>query len=150
MRTKLVPEEFKWRHHEPEIILYCVRWYLRYSLSYRDLAEMMQERGLEVVHTTIYRWILHYAPEWEKRVKYFLKTPNGSWRTDETYIKIRGKWHYLYNVITMRGLYLSNNRPVGICMAVYVKKNRPDMMPKPKALMLKSCINCGAITLGVT
>ncbi len=78
MRRKPVPEEFKWRHYEPEIILCCVRWYLRYSLSYRDLMEIMQERGLKVVHTTIYRWIQHYAPELEKKVKYFLKTPNGS------------------------------------------------------------------------
>ena len=110
MRRKLVPEEFKWRHYEPEIILCCVRWYLRYALSYRDLMEMMQERGLKVVHTTIYRWIQCYAPELEKRVKYFLKTPNGSWRTDETYIKIRGKWHYLYRDIQYKSVNISNRR----------------------------------------
>src|SRR5213082_2344966 len=58
---------FKWRHFEAEIILLCVRWYLRYSLSYRDLEEMMLERGLQVDHTTIYRWVQCYAPELEKR-----------------------------------------------------------------------------------
>ena len=114
MRRKLVPEEFKWRHYEPEIILCCVRWYLRYALSYRDLMEMMQERSLDVVHTTIYRWIQHYAPELEKKVKYFLKTSNGSWRTDETYIKIKGKWHYLYRAVDKFGntidFYLSKTR----------------------------------------
>jgi len=114
MRRKPVPEEFKWRHYEPEIILCCVRWYLRYSLSYRDLMEMMQERGLEIIHTTIYRWIQHYAPELEKRVKPFLKTPNGSWRIDETYIKIKGKWHYLYRAVDKFGntidFYLSKTR----------------------------------------
>ncbi len=114
MSRKAVPEEFKWRHYEPEIILCCVRWYLRYSLSYRDLAEMMGERGLGVVHTTIYRWIQHYAPELEKRVKHFLRATNGSWRVDETYIKIRGKWHYLYRAVDKFGdtidFYLSKTR----------------------------------------
>src|SRR5947207_10735409 len=57
------PSPFKWRHFEAEIILLCVRWYLRYSLSYRDLEEMMLERGLQVDHTTIYRWVQCYAPE---------------------------------------------------------------------------------------
>jgi transposase-like protein len=60
-------DPFKWRHYESEIILLCVRWYLRYALSYRDLEEMMNERGLSVDHTTIYRWVQAYAPELEKR-----------------------------------------------------------------------------------
>ena len=58
---------FKWRHFQPEIILLCVRWYLRYALSYRDLKEMMTERGLSLDHTTIYRWVQCYAPELNKR-----------------------------------------------------------------------------------
>ncbi len=86
---------FKWRHYESEIILLCVRWYLRYALSYRDLEEMMTERGLSVVHTTIYRWVQHYAPEIDKRSRPFLKQTNDSWRVDETYVKVRGKWMYL-------------------------------------------------------
>src|SRR5947209_9211341 len=71
---------FKYRHFEPEIILLCVRWYLRYSLSYRDLEEMMAERGLLVDHSTIYRWVQKYAPELEKRSRSHLKllmTPGG-------------------------------------------------------------------------
>ena len=60
---------FKWRHFEADIILLCVRWYLRYSLSYRGLEEMMRERGLPVDHTTIYRWVQRYTPELEKRVE---------------------------------------------------------------------------------
>lgn len=103
MRRKPVPEQFKGRHYDPEIILCCVRWYLRYSLSYRDLEEMMQERGLKVDHTTIYRWIQCYARELERRIRPFLRTPNGSWRTDETYIKIRGQWHYLYRAVDKYG-----------------------------------------------
>src|SRR6266567_3867286 len=59
---------FKWRHFQADIILLCVRWYLRYSLSYRDLEEIMVERGLSVDHTTIYRWVQRYAPELEKRL----------------------------------------------------------------------------------
>jgi transposase, IS6 family len=60
---------FKWRHYESEIILLCVRWYLRYALSYRDLEEMMRERNLTIDHTTIYRWVQKYAPELEKRIR---------------------------------------------------------------------------------
>ena len=86
---------FKWRHYEASIILLCVRWYLRYALSYRDLAEMMTERGLSVVHTTIYRWVQHYAPEIDKRSRPYLKKSNNSWRVDETYIKVKGKWMFL-------------------------------------------------------
>ncbi len=74
---------FKWRHYEADIILLCVRWYLRYSLSYRDLEEMMRERGLHVDHTTIYRWVHHYAPELEQRCKPHLKATTDSWRVDE-------------------------------------------------------------------
>jgi len=80
---------FKWRHFEAEIILLCVRWYLRYALSYRDLEEMMRQRGLHVDHTTIYRWIQHYVPELEKRCRPHLKATNNSWRVDETYVKIK-------------------------------------------------------------
>jgi transposase, IS6 family len=94
---------FKWRHFEAEIIVLCVRWYLRYSLSYRDLEEMMRERGLSVDHTTIYRWVQHYAPELEKRSRPHLKATNDSWRVDETYIKIKGTWTYLYRAVDSEG-----------------------------------------------
>ena len=97
------PNPFKWRHFEAEIILLCVRWYLRYSLSYRDLEEMMRERGLEVDHTTIYRWVQHYVPELEKRCRPHLKATNDSWRVDETYIKIRKTWMYLYRAVDSDG-----------------------------------------------
>src|SRR5438477_7640010 len=94
---------FKWRHYEADIILLCVRWYLRYSLSYRDLEEMMRERGLHVDHTTIYRWVQHYAPQLEKRVRAELKQTNDSWRVDETSIKVRGAWMYLYRAVDSVG-----------------------------------------------
>ena len=68
---------FKWRHFQADIILLCVRWYLRYALSYRDLEEMMLERGLHVDHTTVYRWVQRYAPELEKRCRPHLKFGSG-------------------------------------------------------------------------
>jgi transposase, IS6 family len=71
-------------------------WYLRYALSYRDLEELMVERGLGVDHTTVFRWVQRYAPELERRVKRYLKSTNDSWRVDETYIKVKGRWLYLY------------------------------------------------------
>jgi IS6 family transposase len=83
--------------------LLCVRWYLRYSLSYRDLEEMMRERGLSVDHTTIYRWVQHYAPEFDKRCRPHLKACNDSWKVDETYIKIRKTWMYLYRAVDSEG-----------------------------------------------
>jgi len=94
---------FKSRHYQGEIILLCVRWYLRYSLSYRDLAEMMAERGLTVVTSTICRWVLTYAPELEKRVKPQLKPTTDSWRVDETYIKVKGEWLYEYRAVDSAG-----------------------------------------------
>lgn len=94
---------FKWRHYQPEVILLCVRWYLRYPLSYRHVEEMMRERGLSVDHSTVYRWVQRYAPELEKRCRPQLKPTNDSWRVDETYIKVKGKWKYLYRAVDSSG-----------------------------------------------
>jgi len=94
---------FKWRHYQPEVILLCVRWYLRYALSYRDLEEMMAERGLSVDHTTIFRWVQHYAPEIDRRSRPHLKPTNDSWRVDETYVKVGGRWMYLYRAVDSTG-----------------------------------------------
>ncbi|GHO63666.1 IS6 family transposase [Ktedonobacter sp. SOSP1-52] len=88
---------------EAEIILLCVRWYLRYSLSYRDLEEIMGERGLHVDHTTIYRWVQRYAPELEKRCRPHLKMTTDSWHVDEPYVKIKGVWMYLYRAVDSQG-----------------------------------------------
>ncbi|OOR10031.1 hypothetical protein BW897_24620 [Bacillus cereus] len=81
---------FKWKHYQPDIILLTVRWYLRYNLSFRDLVEMMKERGLSISHTTIMRWVHQYGPELDKRIRRHLKQTNDSWRVDEIYIKVKG------------------------------------------------------------
>ncbi|EFH83109.1 IS6 family transposase [Ktedonobacter racemifer] len=94
---------FKWRHFEADMILLCVRWYLRYALSYRNLEEMMAERGLAIDHTTIFRWVQQYAPELEKRCRPHLKPTTDSWRVDETYIKVRKAWMYLYRAVDSEG-----------------------------------------------
>lgn len=97
------PTPFTWRHFQAEMILLCVRWYLRYPLSSRDLAEMMRERGLNIDHTTIYRWVQCYAPELEKLCRPHLKATNDSWRVDETYIKVKNVWMYLYRAVDSQG-----------------------------------------------
>jgi transposase-like protein len=85
---KTRPPLFRGRHFEDQIIILCVRWYLRYSLSYRDLQELMAERGLSVNHTTVWRWVQRYAPVLNQRIRRERRPPNRSWRVDETYIWI--------------------------------------------------------------
>src|SRR3954468_5048049 len=94
---------FKWKHYHHDIILLTVRWYLRYNLSFRDLAEMMEERGLFIAHTTIMRWVHQYGPELDQRVRHHLKPTNDSWRVDETYVKVKGQWIYLYRAVDSAG-----------------------------------------------
>src|SRR3546814_3382676 len=106
--------DFKWRHFQGDVILWAVRWYCRYPISYRDLEEMLAERGISVDHTTIYRWVQCYAPEMEKRLRWFWRRGfDPSWRLDETYVKVRGKWTYLYRAVDKRGdtidFYLSRS-----------------------------------------
>ena len=79
------PAIFKWRQTEPVLILCAVRWYLRYSLSLRDVQELLEERGLEADRTTVWRWVQRYSPELEQRLRRYLKPTNKSWRVDETY-----------------------------------------------------------------
>jgi transposase, IS6 family len=94
---------FKRRRFPVEIILLCVRWYCRYGISYRDLAEMMQERGVVVDPSTIFRWVQRYAPEIEKRARRHQGYRSGSWRVDETYVRVGGKWKYLFRAVDKHG-----------------------------------------------
>jgi len=119
------PPPFKGRHYQAEIIVLCVRWYLRYSLSYRDLEEMLVERGVRVDHSTIARWVLAYAPELEKRVKPQLKPTNDSWKVDETYIKVKGEWLYQYRAVDSDGqtieFFFSAKRDAAAAQAFFEK-----------------------------
>jgi len=106
---------FKHRHFQYDIIIWAVRWYCKYGISYRELEEMLCERGANVDHTTIYRWVQRYAPIIQARLKWYWKPrTSASWKVDETYIKVKGKWVYLYRAIDKRGstidFYLSSTR----------------------------------------
>ena len=112
--NKYQPTDFKWRHFHGEVIMQCVRWYCKYGISYRDLEEMMTERGLTIDHTTVYRWVQHYAPELKKRLEWHKKRYASRWHLDETYVKVKGEWKYLYRAIDECGntidFYLSHRR----------------------------------------
>ena len=97
---------FKWRQFEPQVILLAVGWYLRFSLSYRDVEELLSERGISVDHVTLWRWVQRYAPELEKRLRKRLKATNDSWRVDETYVRVKGQWRYLYRAVDSSGATL--------------------------------------------
>ncbi|MBU6529050.1 IS6 family transposase (plasmid) [Methylocystis sp. MJC1] len=96
--------DFKGHRFEKTVILLCVRWYLAYPLSYRDLKDMMLERGVEVDHSNIYRWVQKFTPQLEAAFRKGEKRAVGnSWRMDETYIKVNGQWKYLYRAVDKHG-----------------------------------------------
>ena len=94
---------FKGRHFDKSVILLCVRWYLAYNLSLRNLEEMMAERGLSVDHATVHRWVIRYSPELLKRFNLRKRSVSRKWHVDETYIKVRVRWMYLYRAIDSNG-----------------------------------------------
>ena len=99
---------FKRRRFPVEIILMCVRWYCKYGISYRDLAEMMEESGVAVDPSTIFRWVQRYAPEIEKRIRQYQGFRSGSWRVDETYVRVGGKWKYLFRAVDKFGQLIAS------------------------------------------
>ncbi|MEY8351713.1 IS6 family transposase, partial [Bacillus cereus] len=132
------PVEFKWKHYQPDIILLTVRWYLRYSLSFRDLVEMMEERGLSIAHTTIMRWVHQYGPELDERVRRHLQSTNDSWRVDETYVEVKGQWLYLYRAVDSEGntidFYLSESRDKQAAKRFFKKALAFSRVSKPRVI----------------
>ncbi|RAN82399.1 IS6 family transposase [Bacillus sp. SRB_331] len=129
---------FKWKHYQPDVILLTVRWYLRYNLSFRDLVEMMEERGLSIAHTTIMRWVHQYGPKLDERVRRHLKTTNDSWRVDETYVKVKGQWMYLYRAVDSEGniidFYLSESRDKQAAKHFFKKALAASHICKPRVI----------------
>jgi putative transposase len=106
MRQTLTPalaRVFKRLHYPLDVMLMCVRWYVAYGLSVRNLEEMMAERGIEVDHSTVHRWAVKMLPVLEKAFRRHKRAVGRSWRVDETYIKIKGKWKYLYRAVDKAG-----------------------------------------------
>jgi transposase-like protein len=132
---RFVPTEelFKGRHFDQEIVVLCVRWYLSFKLSFRDLVAMMGERSIGLAHTTILRWVQHYTPEFEKRWKRYGRAVGGSWRMDETYVKVRGEWVYLYRAVDKAGktvdFDLSRKRDVNAAKAFLRKAMKGQRIP---------------------
>src|SRR5271166_934599 len=96
-------ELFRGRHFDQEIIVLCVRWYLTFKLSSRDLVQMMAERGIGLAHTTILRWVQRYVPDFEKRWNQYARAVGDSWHVNENYIKVKGQLVYLYRAVDKQG-----------------------------------------------
>jgi transposase, IS6 family len=132
------PAIFKWRQTEPELILCAVSWYLRYSLSLRDVEELLEERGLGADHTTVWRWVQRYGPELEQRMRRHLKPTNKSWRADETYIRVKGRWCYLYRAIDSTGatidFLLSARRDADAAKRLFRKALSDRCHPQPRVI----------------
>ncbi len=94
---------FKGRHFQHDMILQSMRWYLAYALSYRDIEEMMAERGFSVDHSTINRWVLQYSSQLDAAFQQKKKCVGTRWRMDETYIKVKGEWKYYYRAVDKQG-----------------------------------------------
>jgi transposase-like protein len=131
---------YRRRVFDAEIIELCVRWYITYRLSYRDLVGMMAERGVTVAHSTILRWVTRYVPEYEKRWHRFSRPVGTSWRCDETYVSIRGKWHSLYRAVDKQGktvdFLLRRDRGIAAAQALFRKALATNLNRWPRKVTL--------------
>ena len=137
-KLRSIEELFEGRHFDREVIIVCVRWYLRFKLSLRDLVEMRDERGLSLAHTTMLRWVQRFVPEFVKRWSRLGRPVGRSWRVDETYTKIRGEWRYLYRALDRAGktvdFHLSAQRNVAAAKASFAKTVKSHGTPQTVTL----------------
>lgn len=127
---------FKGRHFDPSVILLCVRWYLAFGLSLRDLKEMTADRGISVDHSTVHRWVVHFSPILLKRFNRRKRAVGSKWHMDETYIKLKGQWMYLYRAIDSTGdtvdFWFSEHRDLsaakGFLRKALERHGRPDRL----------------------
>ncbi|QGP57149.1 Integrase core domain protein (plasmid) [Piscirickettsia salmonis] len=130
----------------------AIRWYIAYTLSYRDIEELMAERGIQVDHSTIHRWVVEYTPQLEGRFKKrYKRQPGASWRLDETYIKIKGQWYYLYRAIDKHGdtidFSLSERRDEAAAYDFLKKATASSNVIPDKIVIDKSGANTAGITM---
>ncbi len=144
MRSRKSP--FKGRRFTTEVILWAVRWCLPFPISYRDLERMLADRSMAVDHTTIFRWIQVYAPDLDKRLHSLLSMTNGSWRVDETYVKVKGRWMYLYHAVDARGqtidFLLSAKRDAAVARRFFRKALKQTCIVDPRALAVDKNSAC--------
>jgi transposase-like protein len=128
------PALFTGRHFDRLLIQQALRWYITYKLSYRDVCELMAERGVSVVHTTVMRWVQHYVPVFERRWKKYARPVSSSWRVDETYIRVKGRWTYLYRAVDKEGMtvdfLLSEHRDISAAKRFFTKALQNNEAPE--------------------
>ena len=141
---------FKGRQFTAAVILWAVRWYLRFPISYRDLERMLADRGVVVDHTTIFRWIQVYAPELDRRLRPHLRLTTGSWRVNETYIRVKGRWMYLYRAVDARGqtidFRLSAKRAAAAARRFFRKALKQAHTVNPRTLTVDKNAACPGAT----
>src|ERR1700692_1811765 len=129
---------FKGRQYPGEVIVLCVRWFLRYPLSYEHVSELLSERGVEVDPSCIWRWVQAYAPELNRRCRPYLKPTNKSYRIDETYIKVNGQDKYLYRALDSTGqtigFLLTAKRDKAAAKRFLVKAIEASGNPMPRVM----------------
>jgi len=139
---------FKGRHFPKDIILMAVRWYIAYPLSYRNIEEMMAERNVKVDHSTVQKWVVYYSPLLEAEFRKRKKATGSSWRMDETYINVSGKWVYLYRAVDKAGdtidFMLSEKRDRKAVLKFFEKAIGSSGMPE-KVNIDKSGSNTAAL-----
>ncbi len=127
------PALFKGRHFDHLLITQSVRWYITYKLSYREVCSLMAERGVTVVHTTVMRWVQHYVPVFKKRWMKYARPTGSSWRVDETYIKVKGRWTYLYRAVDKQGqtvdFLLTEKRDIAAAKRFFIKAIENNAAP---------------------